>query len=79
MDRRRQPRADPGRAGLAALARELTCGIDSVAAEQATTGEAAAWALSWLATHPGWLIILDNVEDVADAEPYLSRLAHGPC
>ncbi|MEU6797023.1 tetratricopeptide repeat protein, partial [Nonomuraea wenchangensis] len=65
------------RAGLAALARELTCGIDSVAAEQATTVEAAGWVLSWMAAHPGWLVILDNVEEVADAEPYLSRLAHG--
>ncbi|YCK38331.1 tetratricopeptide repeat protein [Actinomadura sp. ATCC 39365] len=69
----------PGRirAGLAALARALTCGIDSVAAEQATVEEAAAWALSWLAAHPGWLVVLDNVEDVADVEPYLARLAHG--
>ncbi|YCK36716.1 tetratricopeptide repeat protein [Actinomadura sp. ATCC 39365] len=65
------------RAGLAALARALTCAIDSVAAEQATVEEAAAWALSWLAAHPGWLVVLDNIEDVADVEPYLARLAHG--
>ncbi|MEU8364956.1 tetratricopeptide repeat protein, partial [Nonomuraea sp. NPDC048882] len=65
------------RAGLAALARTLTCGIDSDAAEQATVEEAAAWALSWLATHPAWLVIFDNVEEVADVEPYLAGLAHG--
>ncbi|MEU7864222.1 NB-ARC domain-containing protein [Nonomuraea sp. NPDC049141] len=65
------------RSGLAALARALACGIDSVAAEQATAQEAAAWALSWLATHPGWLVIFDNVEEVSYVEPYLARLAHG--
>ncbi|MEU6797731.1 NB-ARC domain-containing protein, partial [Nonomuraea wenchangensis] len=70
-------RPDLIRAGLAALAQALTSGIDSVAAEQATVEEAAGWALSWLAAHPGWLVILDNVEEVADAEPYLARLAHG--
>ncbi|MFF4192831.1 FxSxx-COOH system tetratricopeptide repeat protein [Nonomuraea sp. NPDC001831] len=68
---------DQIRVELAALARTLTCGIDSVAAEQATVEEAAAWALSWLAAHPAWLVIFDNVEDVADVEPYLARLAHG--
>ncbi|MEV3985315.1 tetratricopeptide repeat protein [Nonomuraea sp. NPDC049758] len=65
------------RAGLVALARALTCGIDSVAAEQATAEEASAWALSWLSTQAGWLIIFDNVEEVADIEPYLARLTHG--
>ncbi|MEV4222289.1 FxSxx-COOH system tetratricopeptide repeat protein, partial [Nonomuraea sp. NPDC049725] len=70
-------RPDLIRAGLAALTRELTCGIDSVAAEQATVEEATAWALSWLAAQPGWLIIFDNVEEVADVEPYLARLVHG--
>ncbi|GAA4923312.1 FxSxx-COOH system tetratricopeptide repeat protein [Nonomuraea thailandensis] len=65
------------RTGLADLARALACGIDSVAAEQATVEEAAAWAVSWLAAHPDWLIIFDNVEEVADVEPYLARLTHG--
>ncbi|GAA4966083.1 hypothetical protein GCM10023334_087010 [Nonomuraea thailandensis] len=65
------------RTGLAALAQALTCGIDSVAAEQATVEEAAGWAVSWLAAHPGWLVIFDNVEEVADVEPYLAGLAHG--
>ncbi|MEU8148954.1 tetratricopeptide repeat protein [Nonomuraea sp. NPDC048901] len=65
------------RAGLAAFARALACGIDSVAAEQATVEEAAAWALSWLAAHPDWLVIFDNIEEAADIEPYLAGLAHG--
>ena len=64
-------------AGLAALARALTAGVDSVAAEQATIDEAAAWALIWLSGHEGWLVIFDNVEEVADIEPYLARLTHG--
>jgi hypothetical protein len=68
---------DQIRAGLAALAQALTCGIDSVAAEQASVQEASAWALSWLSAHPGWLVIFDNVEEVGDVEPYLARLAHG--
>ncbi|MEV6030663.1 hypothetical protein AB0L65_05920 [Nonomuraea sp. NPDC052116] len=53
---------DQIRAGPAAFARALTCGIDSVAAEQATEEEAAAWALSRLVAHPGWLVIFDNLE-----------------
>ncbi|TMR07592.1 tetratricopeptide repeat protein [Nonomuraea turkmeniaca] len=64
-------------AGLASLARALTAGTDSVAAEQATVEEAAAWALSWLSMRPDWLIVFDNVEEAADIEPYLARLAHG--
>ncbi|MFI7707760.1 hypothetical protein [Nonomuraea sp. NPDC049480] len=51
------------RAGLAAFAGALTCGIDSVAAEQTTVEEAAARALSWLAVYPGRLVIFDNVEE----------------
>ncbi|MGW6502051.1 tetratricopeptide repeat protein [Nonomuraea angiospora] len=68
---------DQIRAGLAALARALACGIDSVAAEQATAEEASAWALSWLAAHAGWLVIFDNVEEADHVEPYLARLTHG--
>ncbi|MGW3345632.1 tetratricopeptide repeat protein [Nonomuraea rubra] len=64
-------------AGLAALARALACATDSVAAAQATQDEAATWALAWLSGHPGWLVILDNVEEAADVEPYLARLVHG--
>ncbi|WP_219471126.1 tetratricopeptide repeat protein [Nonomuraea rhizosphaerae] len=64
-------------AGLAQLTRALVAGIDSAAAEQATSQEAAAWALAWLGTHTGWLMIFDNVEDVADIEPHLGRLGPG--
>ncbi|MEV0169179.1 tetratricopeptide repeat protein [Nonomuraea fuscirosea] len=64
-------------AGLAALTRELVAGVESAAAQQATPEEAAAWALAWLNTHTGWLLIFDNLEEIADIEPYLSRLAKG--
>ncbi|WP_379522572.1 tetratricopeptide repeat protein [Nonomuraea insulae] len=64
-------------AGLASLARVLAAGADPVAAEQATPDEAAAWTLEWLNTHTGWLVIFDNVEEAADIELYLARLASG--
>ncbi|MEV4179303.1 hypothetical protein [Nonomuraea sp. NPDC049709] len=62
-------------AGLAGLAGALVAGIDSVAAEQATTEEPAAWALAWLNSRTGWLVIFDNVEEAADIDLYLARLA----
>ncbi|WP_159474492.1 FxSxx-COOH system tetratricopeptide repeat protein [Streptomyces caniferus] len=38
----------------------------------------AEWALQWLASHTGWLLILDNVNDPADIAPLLDRThAHG--
>ncbi|MGQ4390265.1 FxSxx-COOH system tetratricopeptide repeat protein [Streptomyces sp. SAS_270] len=33
----------------------------------------AEWALQWLASHTGWLLILDNVNDPADIAPLLAR------
>ncbi|MEU8178094.1 FxSxx-COOH system tetratricopeptide repeat protein [Microbispora hainanensis] len=63
--------------GLADLARAIASGAHSVAAAQATVEEAAAWALTWLATHRHWLLVFDNVEQVADIEPYLGRLRGG--
>jgi tetratricopeptide (TPR) repeat protein len=59
-------------AGLAALARRLCPDFDAAA----TTTEAAAWAVTWLQVHPGWLLILDNVTDPADIWSLLGQL-HG--
>ncbi|KRV50894.1 hypothetical protein AQ490_13150 [Wenjunlia vitaminophila] len=58
-------------AGLAALAERLhgQAGTD--------TATNVTWALTWLQTHPGWLLVLDNVEDPADLEPYLGQLDAG--
>ncbi|MBB6550178.1 tetratricopeptide repeat protein [Nonomuraea rubra] len=64
-------------ASLAELARTVCVGADSVAAAQASAEEAAAWALVWLAAHPGWLLIFDNVEDAEDLHPSLGRLSGG--
>ncbi|WP_197038649.1 NB-ARC domain-containing protein [Herbidospora cretacea] len=63
--------------GLAALTRALCVGSHSVAAAQATTEEAAAWAVSWLASRAGWLLIFDNVEHPDHLDPYLGRMAGG--
>ncbi|MFG6202416.1 FxSxx-COOH system tetratricopeptide repeat protein [Nonomuraea sp. JJY05] len=64
-------------AGLAGLTRAMVAGIDSVAAEQATTEEAAAWALAWLSSRTGWLVVFDNVEETTHIDPYLARLSRG--
>lgn len=64
-------------ASLAELARTVCVGVDSVAAAQASVEEGAAWALVWLAAHPGWLLIFDNVEDAEDLHPFLGRLSGG--
>jgi tetratricopeptide (TPR) repeat protein len=65
---------EPGKveAGLAALAARVCPDL----ALAATTTEAAAWALTWLQAHPGWLLILDDVSDPADIGPLLGQL-HG--
>lgn len=39
--------------------------------------ERAAWAITWLQAHPGWLLIFDNVEDPTHLRPYLGTLAGG--
>lgn len=60
-------------AGLAALAARLCRPV----ATTSTTAEAAEWALAWLQGHPGWLMILDNVNDPGDVEPLLGQLTSG--
>ena len=59
--------------GLAALAARLCREI----ATTVTTGEAAQWAIGWLQAHPGWLLILDNVNEPDEAEPWLGLLTGG--
>ncbi|MEV6491385.1 NB-ARC domain-containing protein, partial [Actinoplanes sp. NPDC051633] len=36
---------------------------------------AAQWALNWLQEHPGWLAVLDNVEQPEDIDAFLGRAA----
>ncbi|GIN04854.1 tetratricopeptide repeat protein [Planomonospora venezuelensis] len=64
-------------AGLAGLCRALCTGVASAAAAQAPVEEAAAWALAWLAGRDGWLVVFDNVEEIAHIQPYLGRLTAG--
>ncbi|MGA5322140.1 tetratricopeptide repeat protein [Streptomyces seoulensis] len=37
----------------------------------------AEWGLQWLASHTGWLVVLDNVNDPADISPLLDRVPDG--
>ncbi|MEU6005945.1 tetratricopeptide repeat protein [Streptomyces sp. NPDC047453] len=41
-----------------------------------TTAEDAEWAIGWLQTHPGWLLILDNAEHPDTTRHLISQLHH---
>ncbi|MGW2273660.1 tetratricopeptide repeat protein [Streptomyces yangpuensis] len=56
--------------GLAELARALQQGLAKILLPE----ELAERALQWLATHTGWLLILDNVNDPED----IASLTQGP-
>ncbi|GIH94312.1 ATP-binding protein [Planobispora siamensis] len=64
-------------AGLAGLCRALCAATASAAAVQAPAEEAAAWALTWLASCGSWLLVFDNVEDAGHLHPILGRLRAG--
>ncbi|MEV2267852.1 FxSxx-COOH system tetratricopeptide repeat protein [Nonomuraea africana] len=59
--------------GFAALAAEIHPPIALVG----DVREASQWALGWLRAHPGWLVVLDNVDDPAAVRPWLDHLAAG--
>ncbi|MER5619966.1 FxSxx-COOH system tetratricopeptide repeat protein, partial [Streptosporangium sp. NPDC002544] len=59
-----------GLAGLAAA-------IHPPVALVGDAARAAGWALEWLQAHPGWLVVLDNVEDPGDVRECLDRLSAG--
>ncbi|MEU2425336.1 tetratricopeptide repeat protein [Streptomyces sp. NPDC007851] len=44
---------------------------------RAGRGAQVAWARQWLAWHPGWLLIHDNVDDPDDLAPYTGALHQG--
>ncbi|MFJ3584723.1 tetratricopeptide repeat protein [Streptomyces sp. NPDC090127] len=60
-------------AGLAELARAMQPSVVGVLPENALRER----ALQWLATHEGWLLVLDNVSDPADLRPLLARAGEG--
>ncbi|WP_369260051.1 tetratricopeptide repeat protein [Streptomyces sp. R35] len=41
-----------------------------------TTAEDAEWAIGWLQTHPGWLLILDNAEHPNTTRHLIGQLHH---
>ncbi|HEX6468946.1 MAG TPA: FxSxx-COOH system tetratricopeptide repeat protein [Streptosporangiaceae bacterium] len=59
-------------AGLAALAARIHPEVAN-----ATTTVATEWALAWLQSHSGWLLVLDNVEDRKHVERLIGQLASG--
>ncbi|WP_445516632.1 FxSxx-COOH system tetratricopeptide repeat protein [Streptomyces sp. NEAU-174] len=61
-------------ASLAQLTARLTPGID---ASTIASDVLAEWALAWLETHPGWLLVFDNATDPHHLAPYLARLTGG--
>ncbi|MBE1533165.1 tetratricopeptide repeat protein [Actinomadura algeriensis] len=58
--------------GLAELAFRLVPEEPRASAE-----DAAAWALAWLRGHPGWLLVLDNVNEPRHIEPLLANAEGG--
>ena len=59
--------------GLAKLAHRLHPDVQIMATQQ----EAAQWALAWLQSHDGWLLVLDNVEHRHHVEELLGDLTRG--
>ncbi|WP_280331829.1 tetratricopeptide repeat protein [Nocardia wallacei] len=55
--------------GLAAFA----VAVEPMLAQAFREPQLAEWALQWLATHAGWLLVLDNVNDPADIADLLAR------
>ncbi|CAL9304029.1 AAA family ATPase [Streptomyces olindensis] len=60
-------------AGLAALGRALQPSLAGALPEEALRER----TLHWLASHDGWLLVLDNVSDPADITPLLDRAPSG--
>lgn len=60
-------------AGLAKLATALQPALSAFLPLEALKEQ----AMQWLATHEGWLVILDNVNDPADVQPLLARAPTG--
>ncbi|MEV0167593.1 tetratricopeptide repeat protein [Nonomuraea fuscirosea] len=60
-------------AGLAKLATALQPALSNVLPLEALKEQ----ALQWLASHEGWLVVLDNVDNPADVQPLLARAPHG--
>ncbi|AZP19335.1 tetratricopeptide repeat protein [Streptomyces aquilus] len=58
-------------AGFAALTLRLRGGETE---GDLTTAQAAEWAVGWLQTHPGWLLVFDNAERAEDVYAWTGQL-----
>ncbi|MFF5607667.1 tetratricopeptide repeat protein [Streptomyces cellulosae] len=61
------------RRGLAELATDLEPALSRLLSAE----EQAQWALQWLASHTGWLLVMDNVDKLSDIENLLARAPGG--
>ncbi|MCX5332560.1 FxSxx-COOH system tetratricopeptide repeat protein [Streptomyces sp. NBC_00140] len=59
-------------AGFAALTLRLRGGGGTGA--DLPTAQAAEWAVGWLQTHPGWLLVFDNAEKAEDVYAWTGQL-----
>ncbi|WUH97302.1 FxSxx-COOH system tetratricopeptide repeat protein [Spirillospora sp. NBC_00431] len=64
-------------AGLADLAGMLVPEMTRGTPGAVPLDERAAWARRWLATHTGWLVVLDNVTDPADVADLVTSAPGG--
>ncbi|PNG96954.1 FxSxx-COOH system tetratricopeptide repeat protein [Streptomyces malaysiensis] len=59
---------------LAQLTTRVNAGTNTSSVPSADLAE---WALTWLDTHPGWLLVFDNATHPDHLAPYLARLTSG--
>ncbi|MEV0470625.1 tetratricopeptide repeat protein [Streptomyces prunicolor] len=52
----------------------LTVRLRGEEASGLTTEQAAEWAVGWLQTHPGWLLVFDNAEKPGDVHAWTGQL-----
>ncbi|MFY1632601.1 FxSxx-COOH system tetratricopeptide repeat protein [Solwaraspora sp. WMMB335] len=60
--------------GLASLAHHL----HPDTRQWRSAADGAEWAMDWLQSHDGWLLVLDNVEARSDVAAVLARIGRGP-
>jgi hypothetical protein len=63
--------------GIQQAVAKFAAGLQPVLAHASEVEQLAERALQWLATHTGWLLILDNVNDLTDLTDVLPRAGTG--
>ncbi|MDX3130804.1 NB-ARC domain-containing protein, partial [Streptomyces europaeiscabiei] len=64
-------------AGIQQGLASLTTALQPALAKALPVEGLAEWGLQWLASHTGWLLILDNVNDPADVATLIARVTGG--